>query len=85
LRIESRPLACVAVARPGRPPVRRSSSSRLPGGGCWQGTKSFEDELHARLESVVAGRALDQFGATLIRLRAANRSVTSSEEIAPAS
>jgi DNA-binding MarR family transcriptional regulator len=43
-------------------------------------TKSFEDELEARLESVVTGRALDQFGATLVKLRAANRPVTSSED-----
>ena len=51
----------------------------------WLPTKSFEDELHTRLESVVTGRALDQFGATLMRLRASNRRVTSHEQIAPAS
>ena len=48
-------------------------------------TKSFEDELHIRLESVVTGRALGQFGATLMRLRASNRRVTSHEQIASAS
>jgi DNA-binding MarR family transcriptional regulator len=48
-------------------------------------TKCFEDELQTRLESVVTRRALDQFGATLTRLRAANRPVTSREEIPSAS
>jgi MarR family transcriptional regulator, organic hydroperoxide resistance regulator len=43
-------------------------------------TKSFEDELEARLESVVTGRALDQFGATLVKLRAANPPAASSED-----
>jgi DNA-binding MarR family transcriptional regulator len=43
-------------------------------------TTSFEDELQRRLEAVVTGRALDQFSATLVRLRAANRPVTASEE-----
>jgi DNA-binding MarR family transcriptional regulator len=38
-----------------------------------EATTSFEDELRTRLESVVTGRELDQFGATLIQLRAANR------------
>jgi DNA-binding MarR family transcriptional regulator len=44
-------------------------------------TKSFEDELHTRLESVVTARALDQFAATLMRLRAANRTLTSREQV----
>ena len=44
-------------------------------------TKSFEDELRTRLESVVTGRALDQLVATLTRLRAANRALTSREQI----
>jgi DNA-binding MarR family transcriptional regulator len=35
-------------------------------------TKSFEDELQTRLGSVVTARALDQFGATLKRLRTAD-------------
>jgi DNA-binding MarR family transcriptional regulator len=43
-------------------------------------TKSFEDELEARFESIVTGRALDRFGATLVKLRAANRPATSSED-----
>jgi MarR family transcriptional regulator, organic hydroperoxide resistance regulator len=42
-------------------------------------TKSFDDELQTRLQSVVTERALDQFGATLVKLRAANRPVTSSQ------
>lgn len=46
-------------------------------------TKSFEDELQTRLESVVTARALVQFDATLKRLRASNRPVTSHEEVAP--
>jgi DNA-binding MarR family transcriptional regulator len=37
--------------------------------------KSFDDELLARLDRVVSERALDQFVATLIRLRSANRPV----------
>src|SRR5258708_40335762 len=45
-------------------------------------TKSFEDELQTRLESVVSGRTLDRFGATLMRLRAAHRGVTSHEQVA---
>ena len=44
-------------------------------------TKSFEDELRTRLESVVTGRALDQLVATLTRVRAANRALTSREQI----
>ena len=36
-------------------------------------TRSFEDELQARLEFVVSERALDQLAATLGRLRTANR------------
>jgi DNA-binding MarR family transcriptional regulator len=38
-------------------------------------TKSFEDVLQTRLESAVSGRALEQFAATLTRLRAANRAI----------
>jgi MarR family transcriptional regulator, organic hydroperoxide resistance regulator len=48
-------------------------------------TKSFEDELQTRLESFVTGRELDQFGATVVKLRSANRPATSSEETCPAS
>ena len=50
-----------------------------------QADKTFEDELRTRLESVVSGPALDQFTATLRRLRTAHRLVTSSEEISPTS
>jgi len=48
-----------------------------------QASKSFEDELHTRIESVVTARALEQFGATLVKLRAANRRGID-EPIAPA-
>ncbi len=52
-------------------------------------TRTFEDELQARLGSVVTGRALDQFAATLARLRAANRPARPAEaeagEMPPAS
>src|SRR5882724_9028801 len=44
-------------------------------------SESFDAELHTRLDHVVTERALDQFVATLIRLRAGNRPVASSEEI----
>jgi DNA-binding MarR family transcriptional regulator len=37
-------------------------------------TTSFEDELQTRLGSVVSVRALQQFGATLLKLRGANTS-----------
>jgi DNA-binding MarR family transcriptional regulator len=43
-------------------------------------SESFEDELRVRLKPVVTEQALDQFVATLIKLRAANRPVTSSED-----
>src|SRR6266446_3843600 len=43
--------------------------------------KSFDDELLARLDRVVSERALEQFVATLIRLRSANRPVESSEDL----
>ena len=36
-------------------------------------TRTFEDELQTRLGSVVGGPSLDQFGATPMKLRAANR------------
>jgi DNA-binding MarR family transcriptional regulator len=74
--------------RRANPDDRRSHIIELTPGGrrlLKKATKTFEDELQTRLGSVVTGRSLDQFGATLIRLRAANRPVTSSEEIAPAS
>ena len=45
-------------------------------------TRSFEDELNTRLGSVVAVRAMDRFGATLAKLRDANREATSHEETA---
>jgi len=74
--------------RRANPDDRRSQIIELTPAGrrlLAKATKSFEDELHTRLESVVTGRALDQFGATLMRLRASNRRVTSHEQIAPAS
>jgi DNA-binding MarR family transcriptional regulator len=73
--------------RRANPDDRRSQIIELTPAGrrlLAKATKSFEDELHTRLESVVTGRALDQFGATLMRLRASNRRVTSHEQIAPA-
>jgi len=48
-------------------------------------TKSFEHELHTRLESVVTGRARDQFGATLLRLRPSDRRVTWQGQLVSAS
>ena len=39
-------------------------------------TASFEEELHRRLDSGITRRSLQQFGATLTALRAANRRVT---------
>jgi MarR family transcriptional regulator, organic hydroperoxide resistance regulator len=74
--------------RRANPDDRRSQIIELTPAGrrlLARATKSFEDELQTRFESVVTGRALDQFRATLMRLRAANRPVTSSEEISPAS
>jgi DNA-binding MarR family transcriptional regulator len=74
--------------RRANPDDRRSQIIELTPAGrrlLAKATKSFEDELQTRLESVVTGRALDQFGATLTRLRAANRPVTSREEIPSAS
>jgi len=40
-----------------------------------EATRTFEDELQTRLGPVVGARSLDQFGATLMKLRAANRPV----------
>ena len=74
--------------RRANPDDRRSQIIELTPAGrrlLAKATKSFEDELHIRLESVVTGRALGQFGATLTRLRAANGPVTSREEIPSAS
>ena len=74
--------------RRANPDDRRSQIIELTPAGrrlLAKATKSFEDELQTRLESVVTGRALDQFGVTLMRLRASNRRVTSHEQIAPAS
>ncbi len=74
--------------RRANPDDRRSQIIELTPAGrrlLAKATKSFEDELQTRLESVVTGRALDQFGATLTRLRATNRPVTSREEIPSAS
>ena len=74
--------------RRANPDDRRSQIIELTPAGrrlLARATKSFEDELRRRLESVVTGRALDQFGATLMRLRAANRRITSQEQTTPAS
>jgi len=63
VRIEAVGL-CRRRANPGD---RRSQIIELTPAGrrlMAKATKSFEDELHTRLESVVTGRALDQFGAT---------------------
>jgi DNA-binding MarR family transcriptional regulator len=43
-------------------------------------SSSFEDELQMRLGAVVPGRALEEFAATLLKLRAANRRATPSGE-----
>jgi DNA-binding MarR family transcriptional regulator len=43
-------------------------------------SSSFEDELQMRLGTAVPGRALDQFAATLLKLRAANRQASASED-----
>jgi DNA-binding MarR family transcriptional regulator len=74
--------------RRANPDDRRSQIIELTPAGqrlLAKATTSFEDELRTRLESVVTGRALDQFGATLIKLRAANRPVTAGEDTCPES
>jgi DNA-binding MarR family transcriptional regulator len=48
-------------------------------------TRTFEDELQARLGSVASVRSLDQFVTTLMKLRVANRRSTKGEDIASAS
>jgi MarR family transcriptional regulator, organic hydroperoxide resistance regulator len=71
-RIEAAGL-CRRKANPGD---RRSHLIELTPAGkrlLASATRTFEDELQARLGSVVSGRSLDQFGATLAKLRAANR------------
>ena len=73
--------------RRANPDDRRSQIIELTPAGrrlLGKATKSFEDELQARLASVVPERTLEQFGATLMRLRAANRPLTSHEEIGSA-
>jgi DNA-binding MarR family transcriptional regulator len=62
--------------RTANPADRRSHLIELTPAGkrlLARATRTFEDELQARLGSVVTGRALDQFAATLAQLRAANR------------
>ncbi|HEV7963715.1 MAG TPA: MarR family winged helix-turn-helix transcriptional regulator [Actinoplanes sp.] len=64
--------------RRANPDDRRSQIVELTPAGrrlLAKATTSFEDELRARLEPAVTERALDQFVATLLRLRAANRPV----------
>ncbi len=48
-------------------------------------TKTFEDELEARLGSVVTARSLDEFNATLTKLRSANRRTAMNQVISSAS
>ena len=45
---------------------------------------TFEDELQTRVGSVVGGRSLDQFDATLMKLRAANRLARAAGPAGPA-
>jgi DNA-binding MarR family transcriptional regulator len=74
--------------RRANPDDRRSQIIELTPAGrrlLEEATKTFEDELHTRLGSVLTGRSLDQFVGMLMMLRAANRPVTSREEISPAS
>jgi len=74
--------------RRANPDDRRSQIIELTPAGLRllaKANQSFEDELQARLASGVTERALDQFVATLMRLRAANRPVASNEETSPVS
>jgi DNA-binding MarR family transcriptional regulator len=74
--------------RRANPDDRRSQIIELTPAGrrlLAEAAKAFEDELHTRLGSVLTGRSLDQFGAMLAKLRAANRPVTPREKISPAS
>ena len=74
--------------RRANPDDRRSQIIELTPAGrrlLAEATKTFEDELQARLGSVLTGRSLDRLGAMLVKLRAANRPVASREEISPAS
>jgi hypothetical protein len=48
-------------------------------------TKTFEDGLQMRLGSAASVRSLEQFAATLTRLRIANRRSTRAEDTASAS
>ncbi|MDQ1481653.1 MAG: MarR family transcriptional regulator, organic hydroperoxide resistance regulator [Actinomycetota bacterium] len=73
--------------RRANPDDRRSQIIELTPAGrrlLAKATKSFEDELQTRLESVVTERTLDQFAATLRRLRAANRALRPRGESVPA-
>jgi DNA-binding MarR family transcriptional regulator len=66
--------------RRANPDDRRSQIIELTPAGrrlLAKATKSFEDELQTRLGSAVPSRDRDEFIATLMRLRAANRLVTS--------
>jgi DNA-binding MarR family transcriptional regulator len=74
--------------RRANPDDRRSQIVELTPAGqrlLAKANKSFEDELQARLASGATERALDQFVATLMRLRAANRPVAANEETSPVS
>jgi DNA-binding MarR family transcriptional regulator len=80
--------AAVLCRRHANPDDRRSQVIQLTPAGrrlLAKATKSFEDELQSRLGCLVSEQALEQFGATLITLRAANRPVPSNEDITPPS
>ncbi len=61
--------------RRANPDDRRSSIIELTTAGrriLAKATKAFDEELQIRIGSAVAGRSLQQFHATLVKLRAAN-------------
>ena len=74
--------------RRANPDDRRSQIIELTPAGrrlLEEAIETFEDELQTRLGSVLTGRSLDQSAGMLMQLRAANRPVTSRDEISPAS
>jgi MarR family transcriptional regulator, organic hydroperoxide resistance regulator len=74
--------------RRANPDDRRSQIIELTPAGrrlLEEAIETFEDELQTRLGSVLTGRSLDQLAGMLMQLRAANRPVTSRDEISPAS
>jgi DNA-binding MarR family transcriptional regulator len=65
--------------RRANPDDRRSQIIELTPAGrrlLAKATVSFDDELQRRLDKAISRRSLQQFGATLTALRAANRRVT---------